>query len=493
MKKFLAAALSAVMVFAVLIASSSCSSGGETVSQSEASDTAESAETTPAVTEDARYISDLPESYDLGGFELSVLNRKPISTTLNTFYVAEQNGEPINDAIYVRNSSVCEKYNFSIKETAADDNAVSAGISKMVLAGDTSYYLAIDTQPALVPIVFSDVLYNIFDLPHIDTEKLYWNQDTADMLSLKGKLYYLFGDIMLSDEDVTMVTMYNTSLAGDLGIDENMYEVTRSGGWTFAKMLSLIKLAGADLDGDSAFTVNDRWGLFYADNSAAAPYFGAAEIAFVRNNKAGIPEFSFDRERAESVFSTFREVFNTDGYGYNWGLIKENTANAISSMISNKQILLQNVILSYARRNLRDVTCAFGFLPMPKFDEKQENYSSIMNYVAGVTMFVPASNPETEKTGFALEALCADSSDITDAYINTCLASKYTRDTESFEMIKLTMKNICIDLAYVYNWGGFSNQLTKSIMDPSAEFTSLVASYETKVAEEIAKSMDKLA
>lgn len=491
MKKFLAAALSAVMVFAVLIASSSCSSGGETVSQSEASDTAESADTAPAVTEDARYISDLPESYDLGGFELSVLNQKPIPWTLNTFFVAEQNGETLNDAIYTRNLNVCEKYNFALKETA--ESVVSANISKMVLAGDTSYYLAIDNQTALAPIVFSDVLYNVYDLPYVDTEKLYWNQDTADMLSLKGKLYYLFGDIMLSDEDVTMVTMYNTSLAGDLGIDENMYEVTRSGGWTFAKMLSLIKLAGADLDGDSAFTVNDRWGLFYADNSAAAPYFGAAGIAFITKNKDDMPEFSFDRERAETVFSTFREIFNTDGYGYNWGLIKENTANVISSMISNKQILLQNVVLSFARRNLRDVDGVFGFLPMPKFDEKQENYSSIMNYAAGVAMFVPASNPETEKTGFALEALCAGSSDITDAYINTCLASKYTRDTESFEMIKLTMENICIDLAYVYNWGGFSNQLTKSIMDPSAEFTSLVASYETKVAEEIAKSMDKLA
>ena len=73
-------------------------------------------------------------------------------------------------------------------------------------------------------------------------------------------------------------------------------------------------------------------------------------------------------------------------------------------MIGNKQVLFQNMVLSLVRRNYRDIELDFGLLPLPKYDEKQENYSTNVN-LATPYIFVPVSVKEPDKVGFALEAL----------------------------------------------------------------------------------------
>lgn len=61
--------------------------------------------TAAAETTDPSRVSDLPEKYDLGDYELTVAKTSPETNfwALGTFAVDEENGEVLNDAIYRRN------------------------------------------------------------------------------------------------------------------------------------------------------------------------------------------------------------------------------------------------------------------------------------------------------------------------------------------------------------------------------------------------------
>ena len=82
---------------------------------------------------------------------------------------------------------------------------------------------------------------------------------------------------------------------------------------------------------------------------------------------------------------------------------------------------------------------------------------------------------EPDKVGFALEALAAASDDITDSYYSVCMESKYTRDAESFEMIKLASENITYDPGFIYDWGGLGTTIRASIMNLGGNYASLIA------------------
>ena len=78
--------------------------------------------TAPEVTTaaDPARVSNLPDKYDLGGYEFRVLKQvqDKIAWSLQTFGVSEENGEVLNDAIYARNQTTMEKYNFTMKKTS---------------------------------------------------------------------------------------------------------------------------------------------------------------------------------------------------------------------------------------------------------------------------------------------------------------------------------------------------------------------------------------
>lgn len=168
------------------------------------------------------------------------------------------------------------------------------------------------------------------------------------------------------------------------------------------------------------------------------------------------------------------KILSDNTVAYDWNNIKQNISAKIAEMIGNKQVLFQNMVLSFVRRNYRDIELDFGLLPLPKYDEKQENYSTMIN-LSTPFIFVPVSVTEPDKVGFALEALAEASGDITDTYYSVCMESKYTRDAESYEMIELACENIVYDPGFVYNWGRLGSTIKTAIMTGNSNYASLLA------------------
>jgi len=449
--------------------------------------------TTAADTTTAR-ITDLPEEYDLGGYELRVLkaDQEVLTWVLNTFAPEEENGDLLNDVFFKRNQRVTEQYNFTITETLVKSN-LAGSVQTAVLAGDDLYDVVLSCMDSSA-VLFDGICMNLYDVPNLDIMKPYWNTNLAENLTINDTLYVTTGDILVSDEDGMMVLTYNRSLAEEFKIPD-LYKVVREGKWTYDEMAKYIKMVSQDLDNNGTYDEKDRYGLMYAPDAAAAPYFGATQTYIYEKKDSGYPEFTGNSERAHDVFEKFNAILGDNKLSYEWsrlqaaGYTGAAYSAKVAGMLNDKQVLFQSMILSMVRRNYRDIELDFGILVLPKLDENQKEYSTIIN-LATPYLFIPKTVKSLDKAGFALEALAAASEDIARTYYEICLQSKYTRDAESYEMIELAAENIVFDLGFVFNWGGLTGNIRQNIMVKDSNYASMVASLSTAADEAMKKFVD---
>ena len=436
---------------------------------------------------DPAYLSDLPEEYDLGGYEFVVLKQDmgQSSWQWNIFAPEEESGDLQNDACFARNSRISEQYNCVIREEI--DPGPVGKLKNLAAAGDATYSACIDPMSSVVNAAGGS-FYDFYDLPNVNLKKTYWNQNMIDALTVRGSLYVLGGDILVTDDDCIEMTLYNHALAADLDM-ENLYDAVGNGTWTFDKMVSMMKAAAADLNGDSKVDLGDRVGLLYADNAAAQPYFAGVGAQLFKITD-GEPAYTGSDDRAVRIFEIMNEIFTSPTLPMDWSNVPGWEGGAsFSGMIDNKQVLFVNMCLSLVRRFCRDVEVNFGLLPIPKLDEAQEGYATCIHKdTHGI--YVPVSVSDPEKTGFILEALAAASTELSDVYYNVCMASKYTRDAESYDMVRLCLDNIVIDPGFVFDWGGLGSAVTLGIAAGGKEYTSIAASKQSSAEKAMQKFLD---
>lgn len=461
---------SAILLAAFALTASSCGSAGTSTDQP---DTQTIAETTAE-----------PEKvYDLGGYTLNVakIAQDNIAWVLVSFGVKEENGEILNDTIYARNQSVTEKNNFTITETEISGGTIST-IRNLVNAGDDEYQVVFDQAATLSGAASEGILYDLRTIDSLELDKASWNQNMISSLSVGDRVYLVGGDITVSDEDSVEVLVYNTSYARDLQL-EDLYQVVRDGKWTVDKMYEVCKLAVNDVNGDSKMDLEDSYGTLANYDGISAMLISCGTSAISKNANGEI-EITADSERFAEAFDKLSRIYTEPTYHSYDGVTVE---LQVSRLETNKNLFV-NAVTSFARRFLRDVKTDFGFLPTPKLDEEQDKYISAAVQSTCV-LAIPASVEDAETAGLALQLLADGSGDITKAYYDICLQSKYTRDEESYEMLQISIENIEYNVGYIYNkqFADLHNALMTELTKGTNNIASVLASKRSAAEEAILK------
>ncbi len=131
----------------------------------------ESAATSAPETIDPARESALPDEYDLGGYEVTVVRASHEANywALGTFAYVEETGEVLDDAIYRRNLAATEKYNFKLREVNFEFDPVDK-VNASVLAGDDEYQIAMNWLRSVSKAVDGCYL-NLFDIDWLAPEK----------------------------------------------------------------------------------------------------------------------------------------------------------------------------------------------------------------------------------------------------------------------------------------------------------------------------------
>lgn len=468
-----------------LTAQISCGSADVQPKDTSAADSSDSSETGAETT---RKTANLPE-YDFGGVTFDILtagNWDNAWTEIYDFYAEEENGEPINDAVYRRNRAIEEQYNVVINEINRMGSSVGGTgkgaqmIQTSVMAGDAAYDASQMGAYDVSTLAYNGYLMDLnSEVPYLDLSREWWDQKANDDLMMNGKMYYTTGDISTLDNDCTFCILFNKQLIEDYNMDDP-YELVKNGTWTLDKFISMVSQVSVDVNGDTKYDENDKYGMCIWQDSMMGIINAAGEKFCSINNKGEL-ELTLNSERTIDVFNKYTSLVTDRSTVYSL----YHSGDNIEVMFANNQVLFYTRYLCIIKK-YRDMSTDFGVLPYPKFDEAQNEYYSTVAPYGCSFICVPKVVENAEMTGIILEAMACESMyTVTPAYYDITLEGKMIRDDESSEMLDIILGNRVFDLGLFYQVGTYNERIMDLFRQNKTDFVSMYNTYE-------ASALDKL-
>jgi len=430
----------------------------------------------------------LPE-YDAKGATLTILGREE-SEYIGEFYVEEETGDTIDDAVYRRNILVEEKLNVDINPVVKMGYNPHypdfyEAVTNSILAGDNAYQLVGGYTYRFASGTLDGNFLDWYEIPYVELEREWWSGGFTEAASIGNHAYIATGDLSPSYLQFTFAIFYNKNLAKDFGI-ENIYDTVRSGEWTLDKMNELGSLAVADMNGDGTMDHNDRFGFMTDQSTRVDGFLYAFEVPLSERDSDGIPYIVGVTDKYQKVLESINELLWESGIGYMDKKFDDHTMFADGLCLFTPNRL-------YDASTLREMEDDFGIIPYPKWDEEQRDYHTY--YSDNCTGFaVPVTVSDTEFVGIVTELMAAKSYElIRPAVYDVALKTKYSRDDDSAEMIDMILDTMIFDFTniYAYSFGDQKSPahgLRMNSRNNSNELASYFAQYEKLYAE----TMDKL-
>ena len=467
--------ISTLILVSMLTGLSSCGSA------SVESDTSTNQDTIPTdsstETEDPRLAikENLPDK-DYGGYDFRVLMRCN-ELWIKDMFVEEATGDVIDDAVFKRNQSISEKFgvNFELIESS-NTNYETDGVAS-ILAGDDAYDLIAAHGHAAFAYARQGLLLDWkTQLPYVDLDKPWWDQNARDSFEINHKLFVMIGDISYLSLANSDCMLFNKNLF-DKYNEEYPYQKVLDGAWTFDEFSRLAKICSDDLNGDSKLDPEDD--LFgYSTYVWIGPiqvlYSGGGRV-MTKNADGGL-ELCYNTERNINIYDKYFSLLKDDSC-----FIESSRDDYLSlrrTMFSEGRALMIDGSLndiSYMREMKDD----FGIVPWPKFDSSCESYAA--NVDAGTNLYiVPMTSSDPERTSIILEALCAEGyRTVIPAYYEIALQKKYTRDDISVKMIDIIKDGRVFDIGYYLGELGAFAWSGKALYEyPGQNFASFYATNE---------------
>ncbi|MCL2814320.1 MAG: hypothetical protein FWD23_06950 [Oscillospiraceae bacterium] len=398
------------------------------------------------VQETADYLPPL----DFKGAEFNVLTR-----TLKKYDVSvdEQNGEVVNDAIFFRNVAVEERLNIKINTHDMpgewdDWNRYLAAITKSVMSGLGAYDLITGFQVCMVSTV-GDALYkDLSEIGYLDLDKPWWTKKINDEMTVNNKIYLATGDVSVILWESIYALMFNKNMLRDYNVP-NLYQSVKSGRWTLEELIKVTKDITQDIDGNGKYDKNDLYGFGTMIGNFTDNYYVAFDIPVTKWDENGYPYLTENCDKMYQLNDIVYDFLNNNVSVFSPEEANASLVNVLEPMFFSDRLMIMPTFLGDIK-NMREMDTDFGIIPYPKWDENQKEYLTTSH--GGFNVFgIPEDARDTDMSGAALEALCAESSKtVVPAFYETVLKSKFARDEESAEMLDIIRNGLSATFGYLY-------------------------------------------
>ena len=366
--------------------------------------------------------------------------------------VTELTDDTLYDAIYRRNRAVEERLGVQITTiqqngTYNKRNEWNQTLRNAVNTKSGDFDTAAIYMSTGSALAVEGMYYNLLDFPNLSLEKPWWNQNIQDETTLFDTLYYLAGDIAVTETAAGFCMFYNKDLFAEYYPDENLYQLVRDGEWTIDKLYELVESVWED--NNSSGEIDDGDLVGFGENPSTADgskdSWMAAMGVKITEMVDGIPTLVFYNERTISAFEKVQALaLDNPGTIYLGGRT-ETTFNNGNQMFSRG-------MLNHGS-GFRDVTFGYGTLPMPKYDTEQEDYYTICENTASLVVILSSAFAEKlDMIGATLELMAAESYRyLTPQYYEVALKSKYSNAPEDAEMYDLILNSFTYSFGYCYS------------------------------------------
>ena len=456
MKRTIALLIVLSMMLGVLVA---CSGGSDDSKDTGKTPTTTAADTTADPNAITTYLEPLDESLtalDYGGDKTITIIARNLKNkwAANELWVEEITNDPVKDSVYNRNAAVCDILGLKeiIQVSAEDQDELQQKVNVMVGSGDQTYDIVAASVAYGTPMINQGLMYNLYDNgidTYLDAEKPWWSQYWIEQAEMGDRLYCITGAPALSLTRLMFVMYYNKDLGAELQV-EDMYTVVDEGRWTIDYLNELIPDMYRSLNGDDVRDEEDQYGLAINHYENCDMFWSAFDMTMISKDEDGW--FEMDTTGKEKISNAFEKVFY---------LIRENpgTYDTVDTkgfdvgrdMFASGNLLFTALHLSYAEsQELRNMQDEYGILPIPKYDERQDNYYTYAHDPYTVFM-VPKTVANPEMSGAVLETMAYESyKTVQPTYYDIVLKGRYANDPQSRKMLDTITQNVKVDPAWIY-------------------------------------------
>jgi ABC-type glycerol-3-phosphate transport system substrate-binding protein len=397
-------------------------------------------------------------------------------------------GDPVNDAIFNRNSFVENQLGISITVNDMGYNEIVNTVLKLYNAGDNEYDIVYDEAWAIASLAKQGCFIPVGDCPDaLNTSMTWWSENALESLTIGNKLYMLMGDMNLMFMESAWAVSFNKGILRDRGYTD-LYGLVDSGKWTMEKMSEIMTAAATDLNGNGMDS-GDIWGAvtYYG---VVNPLIKSSGLYLVTRDANSLPVYLGADEKLFDVYNKIVKMFyDNDSVVYNnkVSLTCPGLTDWPSLFYNGNSAFMLEVMGGI--RKLRSYDIDFGIVPMPKYDESQDSYITLTaHYAAGLA--IPSQNPDLVRTCTIIENLGAYSYKwLRGAYYEKTLEGKVANDTESAKMLNIIYQNPVFELDLIYSFQ-ISETIKNSAIDKSTNLKSALEA-KKKVIDRLISDLNK--
>ncbi len=412
----------------------------------------------------------------------------------NTYEDGTQQSMPevLNDNLKYRADFVEDTLGITLlEEKVLDTGRPGGGMCTHIREGNLS---ATEDYQIVVPCLYDGAtlaveghLYNLLgkEFNNLQIEAPWWNQEFNNNMTYGGQLYFTIGDLGTVNKGSTAALYVNLELWEKHGLSEKYggtpYELVRNGKWTVDTVFEAATTIGSDDDNSGKIDykdtfgwggqLDDMWSVFYASGEKIA-----------KANADGYPSITIYNERSARLMEKLQELVQDKEHYISandyFGVVQWPSV-LVEEGFTDGRALFYNASVGTVI-NLGVMEQAFGMVPVPKADETQDDYYSLVNPWTSTCFAVPTCvvGEKLAMTIDVLNVMGAESLNTVAPNYQEILEYMKIRDDDSADMLNnYILPNRGCDVGMVYKWGNLDTLLHDMASQNIGTFAS---NYEAK-------------
>ena len=443
------------------------------------------------------------DDLDFEGETLKILHRDALNVQREWY--KDVTSDDLDEVIAMRNEAVAETLNIDVQYQAMASSNYEDCLNQFTAAikedvdNDFHYYdIVANYAYAGANVAVRDYIANLNDkdiFPFFEFSLPCWNQAIVNTTTVNDKLFYITGDINLSTFDKSIVVFLNKKMYNEkknASDPDDLQDVAIEGTWDYEDLYrwSTVFAETNGTDGsqhDDFHAISADYGSIPLD---AFPY--AWDLEDLVEEADGTHSYNVvGNQKVEDAIvkvqnllngSISAGVCNDDNTG---GCSLGGYSEPITHFANDKSIFTLHLLYSTEEDNtiLREMESEFGLLPVPKYDEEQENYGTTAHDSYTLMTVIDHSQSSIPTKGEMVSAYLQYSTEesytnVRGYYINRIVKPKYfgTDDTngsvsKSIEIFNMIADNVEFTFISIYapQLNGVLNTCWRNVVTGNAD------------------------
>ena len=489
------ALICAILMMVPALVACANTNGGDTTTES-AQTQASPEDTTPAkdpnYDDQGYWKDDLADEIDYKGETVTILYWDDVERPEFEVTEDDADGDMIKEAIYRRNITTEERMGVTLEwiGTPGDsgDRANFTNYVRNAYSGGT-FYDIIATYSRTAGMLLTNGFIqdlNAIEDSYINVDQPWWPKSMVNTCSIADSLFFVSGDISTNVLHFMYAVYYNMDMLRNLNLEDPVALVD-SGKWTIDALIQYTDELYIDLDQSGDATEQDQYGFCTTYFHLDAFYTGSNMMLLVPGTDTNLtisPDFFGQKtidlvDKLGSWFKTGDTFVNPSGGGLDYDTPFEE-GNALFCL--NRVYMADNQY-GGGTAPLRNADWEYGILPVPKYDETQENYITVVGNP--FTLWCVMQNAKDAQMSTAvIECMASEAYRKTSPMIfENNMKYRYTPDLagkgDSARMFDIVRESIAFDLGRIFSdILSFMSEMPSKAAAVSTSWASMKAQYE---------------